>query len=95
MIPPPSALVQVESLSIRPERPLVVMTVTRPRRSFGLPCNFMDRDAFDWLTDDYMARVRDQGDNTHYPQGKAWPRGDEEYTVDVYSKTNTERTIQL
>lgn len=49
---------QVESLTIRPERPLVVMSMTRPRRSFGLPCKLVDRDAYDWLTDDYMAKVR-------------------------------------
>lgn len=49
---------QVDSLTIRPERPLVVMSMTRPRRSFGLPCKLVDRDAYDWLTDDYMAKVR-------------------------------------
>lgn len=65
-------------MSIRPERPLVVMTVTRPRRSFGLPCNFIDRDAFDWLTDDYMAKVRGRGENLNYHEAKAWPRGDHE-----------------
>lgn len=46
-------------MTIRPERPLVVMAMTRPRRTFGLPCKLVDRDAFDWLTDDYMAKVRD------------------------------------
>lgn len=51
------SLIQVESLTIRPERPLVVMSMTRPRRSFGLPCKLVDRDAYDWLTDDYMAKV--------------------------------------
>lgn len=53
----PPLLEQVESLTIRPERPLVVMSMTRPRRSFGLPCKLVDRDAYDWLTDDYMAKV--------------------------------------
>ena len=53
-----ASLVQVESLTIRPERPLVVMSMTRPRRSFGLPCKLVDRDAYDWLTDDYMAKVK-------------------------------------
>ncbi|CAB1102561.1 unnamed protein product [Ectocarpus sp. CCAP 1310/34] len=48
---------EVESLTIRPERPLVVMSMTRPRRSFGLPCKLVDRDAYDWLTDDYMAKM--------------------------------------
>lgn len=52
-------VLKVESLTIRPERPLVVMAMTRPRRSFGLPCKLVDRDAFDWLTDDYMAKVTD------------------------------------
>lgn len=36
----------------------MVMSMTRPRRSFGLPCKLVDRDAYDWLTDDYMAKVR-------------------------------------
>lgn len=53
-----SSFLQVESLTIRPERPLVVMSMTRPRRSFGLPCKLVDRDAYDWLTDDYMAKVK-------------------------------------
>lgn len=53
--------IQVESLTIRPERPLVVMSMTRPRRSFGLPCKLVDRDAYDWLTDDYMAKVKTAG----------------------------------
>lgn len=52
-----TVFLQVESLTIKPERPLVVMTMTRPRRSFGVPCNLADRDAYDWLTDDYMAKV--------------------------------------
>lgn len=55
------SLIQVESLTIRPERPLVVMSMTRPRRSFGLPCKLVDRDAYDWLTDDYMAKVKTTG----------------------------------
>lgn len=46
-------------MTIRPKRPLVVMSMTRPRRSFGLPCKLVDRDAYDWLTDDYMAKVRE------------------------------------
>lgn len=39
----------------------MVMSMTRPRRSFGLPCKLVDRDAYDWLTDDYMAKVREAG----------------------------------
>lgn len=57
--------IQVESLTIRPERPLVVMSMTRPRRSFGLPCKLVDRDAYDWLTDDYMAKVKTEGGRTY------------------------------
>lgn len=37
------------------------MSMTRPRRSFGLPCKLVDRDAYDWLTDDYMAKVKTAG----------------------------------
>ena len=49
----------MEGLTIKPERPLVVMSMTRPRRSFGCPPNLVDRDASEWLTDDYMAKVDD------------------------------------
>lgn len=53
----------------------------------------MDRDAFDWLTDDYMAKVRYQRENMNYHELKAWPRGDHEhlrtYPVDVYLKHDT------
>ena len=48
---------KVEGLTIKPERPLVVMSMTRPRRSFGCPAKLVDRDASEWLTDDYMAKV--------------------------------------
>ncbi|CAM9322283.1 unnamed protein product, partial [Laminaria digitata] len=48
---------EVEGLTIKPERPLVVMSMTRPRRSFGCPPKLVDRDASEWLTDDYMAKV--------------------------------------
>lgn len=33
------------------------MSMTRPRRSFGCPPKLVDRDASEWLTDDYMAKV--------------------------------------
>lgn len=35
------------------------MSMTRPRRSFGCPPKLVDRDASEWLTDDYMAKVDD------------------------------------
>lgn len=50
-------LQQVENLTTRVERPLLVDTVARPRRTFGLPCKLSDRDACDWISDDYMAKV--------------------------------------
>jgi len=64
-----SSFAQVESLTIRPERPLVVMSMTRPRRSFGLPCKLVDRDAYDWLTDDYMAKVKQAIKGISIPNG--------------------------
>lgn len=57
---------QVEGLTIKPERPLVVMSMTRPRRSFGCPAKLVDRDASEWLTDDYMAKVTKSSIHTRH-----------------------------
>lgn len=73
----------------------MVMSMTRPRRSFGLPCKLVDRDAYDWLTDDYMAKVRGSGDDrermscTHHWRG-TWPicdRARPEAPIPVYSSS--------